>query len=231
MSDRLQANDEWVSALVDGQLQGDEFLRALDDLDARPGARQAWDDYQLVGQWLRAPATPLQAHAPAFVARLRQQIAQEEPLAVLDAPGLDQPVSGDVVPLTVAAAGAAASAVGVVKAPPAANDPWWRRVAGLASVALLAVFVWQGAGLISGAGGEAAPRLARAPLPAPANGTSLPAQPATVNLVALDGTSALMLRDPQLDALLAAHRQLGGASALQAPSGFLRNATFTEGQR
>jgi sigma-E factor negative regulatory protein RseA len=38
-----------------------------------------------------------------------------------------------------------------------------------------------------------------------------------------------MLRDPQLDALLAAHRQFGGTSALQMPSGFLRNATYTEG--
>ena len=35
-----------------------------------------------------------------------------------------------------------------------------------------------------------------------------------------------MIRDPQLDELLAAHRQLGGASALQMPAGFLRNATF-----
>jgi RNA polymerase sigma factor (sigma-70 family) len=35
-----------------------------------------------------------------------------------------------------------------------------------------------------------------------------------------------MIRDPRLDQLLAAHRQLGGATALQAPSGFLRNATF-----
>jgi sigma-E factor negative regulatory protein RseA len=36
----------------------------------------------------------------------------------------------------------------------------------------------------------------------------------------------VMMRDPQLDALLAAHRQLGGTSALQMPAGFLRNATF-----
>ena len=32
--------------------------------------------------------------------------------------------------------------------------------------------------------------------------------------------------DPQLDALLAAHKQLGGGSALPMPAGFLRNATF-----
>ncbi|MHB8949586.1 MAG: sigma-E factor negative regulatory protein, partial [Rhodoferax sp.] len=35
-----------------------------------------------------------------------------------------------------------------------------------------------------------------------------------------------MIRDPQLDALLAAHKQFGGTSALQGPAGFLRNATF-----
>jgi sigma-E factor negative regulatory protein RseA len=38
--------------------------------------------------------------------------------------------------------------------------------------------------------------------------------------------SQVMVRDPQLDAMMAAHRQMGGHSALQMPSGFLRNATF-----
>ena len=38
---------------------------------------------------------------------------------------------------------------------------------------------------------------------------------------------AVMIRDPRLDEMLAAHRQLGGgASALQSPAGMLRNATF-----
>ena len=36
----------------------------------------------------------------------------------------------------------------------------------------------------------------------------------------------VMIRDPQLDALLTAHRQSGGGSALQMSGGFLRNATF-----
>ena len=40
---------------------------------------------------------------------------------------------------------------------------------------------------------------------------------------------AAMIRDPQLDALLAAHKQFGGASVLQTPTGFLRNATFPGG--
>jgi sigma-E factor negative regulatory protein RseA len=58
-------------------------------------------------------------------------------------------------------------------------------------------------------------------------------------LLRSDGSSALamsseplvMLRDPQLDAFLAAHRQFGGASALQTPAGFLRNANFEEDPR
>jgi sigma-E factor negative regulatory protein RseA len=40
-----------------------------------------------------------------------------------------------------------------------------------------------------------------------------------------------MIRDPRLDELLAAHKQAGGATALQMPSGFLRNATFDGADR
>jgi sigma-E factor negative regulatory protein RseA len=36
----------------------------------------------------------------------------------------------------------------------------------------------------------------------------------------------IMIRDPRLDELLAAHKQFGSTSALQMPAGFLRNATF-----
>jgi sigma-E factor negative regulatory protein RseA len=34
------------------------------------------------------------------------------------------------------------------------------------------------------------------------------------------------LRQPELEALLAEHRQYGGLSAVQVSSGFLRNATY-----
>jgi sigma-E factor negative regulatory protein RseA len=46
------------------------------------------------------------------------------------------------------------------------------------------------------------------------------------NVVAAADSSATMIRDARLDQLLAAHKQLGGTSALQMPAGFLRNATF-----
>ena len=45
------------------------------------------------------------------------------------------------------------------------------------------------------------------------------------------GADGVVLRDPQLEALLSAHRQFGGASALQMPAGFLRNATYDAPQR
>lgn len=49
---------------------------------------------------------------------------------------------------------------------------------------------------------------------------------APVVAVAADSGAGTMLRDPRLDELMAAHRQLGGHSALQVPAGFLRNATY-----
>ena len=39
------------------------------------------------------------------------------------------------------------------------------------------------------------------------------------------------LRQRRLDALMAAHQQMGGHSAWQGPSGFLRNATYERPQR
>lgn len=56
-------------------------------------------------------------------------------------------------------------------------------------------------------------------------------QAVTVQGLAATGETQVMLRDPQLDALLQAHQQLGGHSALQMPAGFLRNATFERASR
>ena len=41
----------------------------------------------------------------------------------------------------------------------------------------------------------------------------------------------VMIRDPRLDELLAAHKQFGSTSTLQMPAGFLRNATFDSPSR
>ena len=99
----------------------------------------------------------------------------------------------------------------------AANDAWWKSlrlasVAGIVSVGVVAALVWPSSQ-------EA--QLSVAPTVAPV-------------LVATGADStgiSVMLRDPALDALMAAHQQMGGHSAWQAPSGFLRNATFDSSGR
>ncbi|MDP2450150.1 MAG: sigma-E factor negative regulatory protein [Polaromonas sp.] len=94
----------------------------------------------------------------------------------------------------------------------AANDASfpWKLVAGFASVAAVAAIAWNtGAGLLSP---SAVPQLARS-------------EPAAQQVLVVSEQGTLV-RDARTQELLAAHRQLGGASALQMPSGFLRNATF-----
>ena len=88
-------------------------------------------------------------------------------------------------------------------------------VAGLASFAAFAAVGWS---VLVPAGAPApggAPQLASAGQPA-----SAPAA------VAGRSDAGVMLRDPKLDELLAAHRQFGAASALPMPAGFVRNAAF-----
>jgi sigma-E factor negative regulatory protein RseA len=96
----------------------------------------------------------------------------------------------------------------------AANDSSvrWKLAAGVASVAAVAAIGWNIGGL---GAGTAQPQLASAAPAAPG--------PAAAVLATQRGP---MLRDPRLDELLAAHRQLAGSPALQTSGGFLRNATF-----
>lgn len=93
----------------------------------------------------------------------------------------------------------------------AANDSAgpWRRAAIAASLVALATVGWHLFSLERSNAGD--PQLAQG-RPVGASEADAP---------------AVMLRDPRLDELMAAHRQFGGTSALQMPSGFLRNATFS----
>ena len=91
----------------------------------------------------------------------------------------------------------------------AANDQQfrWKLVAGFASLGAVAVLAWT---LTGSSTGISAPQLAQG-LTAPTLVTASPEGP--------------MIRDARLEELLSAHKQMG-ATTLQVPSGFVRNAGF-----
>lgn len=227
MVDQSMESAERVSALVDGQLQGDEFAHALADLASSSEARSSWDTYHLLGDVMRSGEGRVRAHDADFVLRLRQRMV-ENAIEIVAIPTEEIKAVGKKQPKFISA-----------------NDGSWRRVAGFASVALAGVLAWQGLHWASSADQATAPQLAQqnaAPLvPATSSVALMDMSPTTVGraLIRNDGSSALaltseppvMIRDPQLDAVLAAHRQFGGTSALQIPAGFLRKATFEEGPR
>lgn len=210
MNDVLQQREQ-VSALADGQLQGVAFATAVESVLADAEARESWHLYHLVGDVLRSGELAACGHDSEFVARVRRRLHGE----------VISPASW--VRMDDSAGGMASE--GRPAVPVAANAAVfrWKLVAGLASLAAVAAVGWHA---IGGAGGR--PDGAQLAQATPPQGVLAVQAVATMPSSAEAGAEGIpvMLRDPLLDELLAAHRQLGGASALQNPSGFLRNATF-----
>lgn len=206
-------NRELLSALVDGQLRGEEFARTVAWVGRHDDARLAWDSYHLVGEVLRSGEAMANARDADFVHRLTLRLKQEPP----------RPAEVTAIH-SVASSHLGTRADGAERATAlAANDSTfrWKLLAGVASMAFVSAIGWQA---VSGWGEQGdVPKLAQVPaLPLPQQ-----VSPGVVLQQAMvAGEPQLMIRDAQLDALLAAHRQFGGTSALQVPTGFLRNATF-----
>lgn len=203
MNDLNSLSRERVSALVDGRLQGDACAQALDDVLSDPQSLQIWHAYHVVGDVMRSPELAPSASDHAFLAKLELRLAQEP----------ERPRLSDIdnVPATPRRAGIASTD----RAVPSANASVfrWKMLAGVACTALVGVVglsLWTQTGQQSGAQLASQNRISP-----------------TVALVATtEAGGGAMLRDPRLDELMAAHRQLAGHSALQVPAGFLRNATF-----
>ncbi|WP_394755027.1 sigma-E factor negative regulatory protein [Rhodoferax sp.] len=202
-------NRELVSALADGQLRDEEFARTVEWVNQTEETRLTWHTYHLVGDVLRSGEPVQSAHDADFLQslklRLQREMPQLRPVVATDSIANKQ----DMTWASVQNSSKYSSA----------NDSRfrWKLLAGLASLSMVAVLGWQ----MLGDGGtlRGAPQLAQ-----------VPGQPLQIETgLAQAGTGAepqRMIRDPQLDALLAAHKQFGGTSALQGPAGFLRNATF-----
>ncbi len=108
-----------------------------------------------------------------------------------------------------------------ISSTPAANDGLfrWKMVAGFAALAAVGSIIW----------GLAGPQ-------GPASGGAVLASNSTAPLQQLITVQAsqdapVMIRDPRLDELLAAHKQFGGASALSQPAGSLRSASLSVNRR
>lgn len=197
-------NLEMISALADGQLASEDFAAALAICEADDQALESWNAYHLIGDVLRSPGLAPQASDAAFLARLRTSLAQEPPLHALVTSR--QPMVADMDR-------------------EASNDGSfrWKLVAGFVSVAAVAAVAWNtGAGLLAP---SAAPQLAQSATPQLAQ-----ARPEVPQQVLVMSAQGPVVRDARLQQLLAEHKQFGGTSALQMPSGFLRNATFESPQ-
>ena len=198
MTDLHTTQDEDLSALLDGELHGSAQQSAMDALLSQSTARSTWHAYHVAGDVLRSEELSGAAQDLQFWAKLETRLAQEP----------RSPSAAVPIPSSLPAGSYLQSANGPV---------FWRVLAGVACSALVAVIglsVWSpssGPSSVSMAGG----------MPPVASKNSTQSAPLEV-AVGPDG----MIRDPRLDQLLSAHQQLGGHSALQMPSGFLRNATY-----
>ncbi len=202
-------NRELVSALADGQLRGEEFADTVEWVNEADEARRTWHTYHLVGDVLRSGESVVSVYDADFLQALKLRLQQETPRPrPMVAPDLISDEQGTT---------RASVRNGLNYSSANDNRFRWKLLAGLASLSTVAVMGWQ---IVGGRGDLGpAPQLAQGPVQ-----SFLP--PAGSTQLGSGAAPPRMIRDPQLDALLAAHKQFGGTSALQGPAGFLRNATF-----
>lgn len=210
-----------LSALADGEASPSELDALLAAGLERPAAvLEDWHAYQVIGDVLRGHADAT-GSTPAndFLAAVRLGMRAQDA-----GPGVAVLQSGQV-----------ASVRKEAEASDAANDPVfrWKLVAGFASVAAVMAVSWSvlvgSGGSLDGASGSqlalTAPGAASTPVLQPTAVATADA-PSTPAQVVVNTGQGVLIRDAQLEALLAEHRQHGGMSALQMPSGFIRNATY-----
>ena len=218
---------ELVSSLADGQLRGLEFARAVDLASESGDARATWHAYHVVADVLRCGDAVSCAGDAAFVARFQTRLKREiadlaldrVPNAVLGAPNTQGAILDGAKIIAKNEYSTRASGINSVNIlqTESANESRfrWKLLAGVASVAAVGAIGWS---MVGGLGNWGAKQESEQSL--------LPQLAQTSPQVQLQAQPQLMIRDPHLDALLTAHKQFGGTSALQMPAGFLRNATF-----
>lgn len=191
------SNYELISALADSQLQGETLEKALGFVSSSDAAMASWADIHLIRDVLRGPVA---------AAGNAQVLAGSS--SFLDR--FNQTLAA-THPLAIGVAPSMTHAVETIGiAVSAANDSVfrWKVVAGFATLGAVSVMIWTS---MAGQGLAPSAQLAQ---------QSTPAQILVVS------PQGIIVRDARLNELLAAHKQQGAGSALQAPSGFLQSAAF-----
>lgn len=197
-----------LSAMVDSELDARQCDLLLGSLES--DALSSWHAYQVIGDVLRGHPDPVgKRPATDFLAAVRM--------------GLEDNSAGvEAQPRAVAEPVASVPGQGRREA---ANDALfrWKLVAGFASLAAVMAVSWS---VVSGSNGLTTGAQLASNAPAAGATVAAAAAPAVGAPVAVSTGQGVVIRDAQLEALLAEHRQHGGMSALQMPSGFIRNATY-----
>jgi sigma-E factor negative regulatory protein RseA len=201
--DTIETNRQHVSSLADGALRGEAFSQAVRVTALTQDARETWHAYHLIGDVLRSNDLAQCAARSDFMSRLQARLAEEP--AHGQVPALIQAHRFETVTGKQEAANASVFR--------------WKLFAGVASCVAVAAVGWN---LL----GAAMPSTGSGAVMAGAASSAVAVASGTASAGDAGNASQVMIRDPHLDALLAAHKQFGGTSALQGPAGFLRNATF-----
>ena len=117
---------ELISALADGQLQGEAFARGVEAAAADPQAREAWHTYHLIGDVLRSGELAACSAARRLSWRGLSSACSQEPL---------QPAGGAMPRPSPERAAIVAAARPPTT--PASAGSWWRAFASFAAVAAI----------------------------------------------------------------------------------------------
>lgn len=204
-----------LSCLVDGELDAAE-LDALLSATAPDEVSACWQAYQVIGDVLRAPELAACGRDPQWLEQFRQRLQAEAGAPAL--PATDVAPKRHVDP--------------ALAQQPAANDGVfrWKMVAGLASFAAVAAVGWNLFGTLQPASAPDAAVLAQNEISEPAPETRnvawnqgrvpsrfwSPAQP----------PYTMVLRNPELDRMLAQQAGSNPDPAVQRASEFFRNAGY-----
>lgn len=241
---------EALSAMADGHAAEHEIAQACAAWRGQEGARERWHAYQLIGDVMRSDSLAQDARADqAFLESFRARLAQEPvvlaPAALAVpavAPAVFEPAVANLSshplhrrrwagPVAVAAGFVMVLGAVVTTLNPEAGAP------GSSGAPLLAqggrdAVVPVGAQAWVGQEAALAPTL-RTGLVADSTMTRQPAEPAQASFTRNASENAaeraghlVIIRDPQLDEFLAAHRELTSSGTFVPPAGLVRSVAF-----